>query len=228
MALLAVPALYADAGSWRGRILVVWLAGWAVATPVYRPYSRLLLPFTIATFLAAGSWISRTLKKQHAAAAVASPPMMLACAVSLLLLMIGSFRLPAAHLWQPSREFATAAIQMSTVIPPGSRVVAIGEPGVAFYLHLSGRPAFERRESFASLAHLSEPVYVIAGLYARLAPELALTLRKLGPRMERLASFQPTPGQIRLLDDFPSGNDWRATGHLGDPYELTLFRLLPE
>jgi 4-amino-4-deoxy-L-arabinose transferase-like glycosyltransferase len=227
MALLAIPSLYGNAGSWSARMLVVWLAIWFLATPVYRPYSRLLLPFTIATFLAAGYWVSVTLQ-QRAKSAAAGRLTILAVAVPIALSLMVVFRLPAADPWRPTREFASAAREMAAIIPPGSRVCAIGEPGLAFYLHLSGRPASERCETFASLAHLSEPVYVIAGLYARLAPELTLTLQKLGPRLERLASFEPTPGQVRLLDDFPSGNEWRATGHSGNPYELTLFRLLPE
>jgi hypothetical protein len=228
MALLTVPALYRSTDSLRGRILVVWLALWVVSTPVYRPYSRLLLPFTIATCLAAGYWISRVLQERQAAAAAAGRRTIFACIIPVLLLLIGSFRLPAANPWRSTREFANAASQMTAVIPPGSRVFAIGEPAVAFYVHLSGRPAFERRETFASLAHLPEPVYVIAGLYAKFAPELVLMLQKLGPRLERVGNFQATPGQVRLLDDFPSGDDWHATGHLGNPYELTLFRLLPE
>ena len=111
MAILAAPSLYIAADSWRGRILVAWLALWVVSTPVYHPYSRLLLPFTIASFLAAGYWISRQLQKPQSVRAIAGGRTILACGLLIVLLGIFSFRLPGADLWQPTRDFADSAAQ---------------------------------------------------------------------------------------------------------------------
>ena len=56
-----------------------------------------------------------------------------------------------------------AAAAMQKIIPPGSRVIVIGEPPLAFYLHIANRPALERTEDLAVLESLNTSVFVVTG-----------------------------------------------------------------
>lgn len=58
LALGALPILLSKPKSYQSWVLPCWLGLWFVSTPLYHPYVRLLLPFTIAAYIAAGVGIS--------------------------------------------------------------------------------------------------------------------------------------------------------------------------
>jgi hypothetical protein len=122
---------------------------------------------------------------------------------------------------------AEAAAEMHAIIPEGSRTIVLGEPELAFYLHLSGRPAFERIEDMAVLAGLSEPVYVITGRYSAMRV-IREGLDKLKDRLHYLGTFPMDPKDLRLLDDYPPLSAWRVRAHPDDTYNLKVYRLLPK
>jgi hypothetical protein len=123
---------------------------------------------------------------------------------------------------------AEAATAMSKLIPSGERVIVIGEPSLAFYLHLANRPAFERTEDLALLESIKTSVYLVTGVYADRAPTLREGLKKLNDRMVLLAKLSMCPKDIRLLDDFAPSDARLYYRHPDNTYDLKLYLLLPK
>jgi hypothetical protein len=130
--------------------------------------------------------------------------------------------------WRSSRSVPEAAAAMEKIIPAGSRVIVIGEPPLAFYLHLANRPAFERTEDVETLADLHTPVYLVTGTYAKISPGLRKGLANFGARLMPLGTFPMIPSDIRLLDDLLPPRAWFYRVNPSDRYDITLYQLFPK
>jgi hypothetical protein len=117
---------------------------------------------------------------------------------------------------------------MEKIIPFWERVIVVGEPSLAFYMHLANRPAFERTEDPVLFKNLETPVYLVTGVYANRAPTLREGLKKLNDRMVPLAKFPLIPKDIRVLDDFAPREARFYNTQPDDTYDLKLYRLLPK
>jgi 4-amino-4-deoxy-L-arabinose transferase-like glycosyltransferase len=228
LSLLAIPMLLRNPSSLPAWIILSWLALWFFAAPLYRPYARLLLPFTIATYLVAGLWMSTAVNEpQHEDASFTWRP--IATAAAALVVGAVAILLPdASDPWRPSRSVPEAAAAMQTIIPPGSRVIVIGEPPLAFYLHIANRPALEPIEDLAILESLDTSVFLVTGTYAKISPILRKGLAKFGDRLVLLGTFPMTPSDVRLLDDLVPTRARLYRNNPGDRYDLRLYRLLPK
>ena len=116
---------------------------------------------------------------------------------------------------------------MTSVIPAGERVIVVGEPQLAFYLHLADRRAFERVDSTGPLARLDDRVYVVTGVYARRAPALRAGFKALAPRLTVLGVFPVRPNDVRLLDDLTAPRVRAYVDQPDDTFDLTLYELRP-
>jgi len=227
---LGIPVLLRRPASFPSWLVLGWLAIWFFSTPLYRPYARLVLPFTIATYLVAGLWISTRMNEQlsQEGGGIACRPIW-SVVVGTIVVIISAFLMTnPSNPWRPSRGMAEAAVAMEKIIPIGERVIVVGEPSLAFYLHLANRPAFERIEDPLLFENLETPVYLVTGVYADRAPTLREGLKKLNDRMVPLAKFPLIPKDIRVLDDFAP---WEARLYNRLPdntYDLNLYRLLPK
>lgn len=212
--------------TWRATSLAFWtIAVWIllfVATlPLYRPYSRLMLPLVIACSVAAAIVFTKDLfpsNSRQVRCPLCSPAIL-----SLVSLAAGLY-MPSTRIWHPRRSFAEAATAMTQRIPGSSRVIVVGEPALAFYLHLAGKRAFERLELRAQLLQVTEGTYLAAGLYARLAPELHRTISDLTAHLQPLGTFPAVPSELRLLDDLSPA---QAKEYLSKPdhrYDIVLYR----
>jgi hypothetical protein len=204
------------------------LALWFFVTPLYRPYVRLLLPFTVVTYLVAGLWLSAAANEaQDEGCAFAWRPLLTVIA-AVIVGAITIFMPDPSDPWRSSRSVPDAAAAMQSVIPPGSRVIVIGEPPLAFYLHLANRPAFEQTEDVAGLEQLRTPVYLVAGTYAKISPITRKRLAQLGDRLVPLGTFPMTPTDVRLLDDLVPQRARLYRSEPGDRYDFALYHLLPK
>jgi 4-amino-4-deoxy-L-arabinose transferase-like glycosyltransferase len=226
MTLAALPRLVGRSSTADG-VLMAWLGLWFVTTPAYHPYARLVLPFTIATHLGAGAWLESVLSRAATPARSRPWAITAAGAAAIVLVLILSWQHGRYGPWRPSRSMAEAVAEVASIVPPGERVVVIGEPALAFYLHLTGRPAFERMEQPEQLAREAVPVYVVTGIYAKWAPSLRDGLAALGARLEPIRSFSFRPNDVRLLDDFAPQQALDYLSHPDDRYDLTLYRFVP-
>jgi 4-amino-4-deoxy-L-arabinose transferase-like glycosyltransferase len=225
LSLAAIPAIWRTYGRFPGLLLIAWMMLWVLATPLYHPYSRLALPFTLATFLGTGVWMMQSLANDGAAR-IRWQPVLAASACACLVFMF-SRGMSASELWAPAHSFQFAAAEIESIVPAGSRVIVIGEPALAFYLHRDGRRAFERTETLASLEQVSTEVYLATGLYTRLAPELRDAMQILKPRLTPLRTVPLRPNEIRLVDDLTPVEARAFKQHPDGVFDVTLYRFAP-
>jgi hypothetical protein len=225
LSLAAIPAIRRMYGRFPGLLLIAWMMLWLLATPLYHPYSRLALPFTLATFLGAGVWMMRWLANDGTAHIRWQP--VLAASTCACLVFLFSRGMSARELWAPAHSIRSAAAEIESIAPAGSRVIVVGEPELAFYLHRDGRRAFERTEKLASLEQVSTEAYLVTGLYARLAPELRDTMQVLKPRLTPLKTVPLRPNGIRLVDDLPPAKARVFKQHPNGAFDVTVYRFAP-
>lgn len=226
---IATPWLLRNRPSYRVWVLFAWAAIWIVAAPVYNPYARLILPFVVATAIGATIGFMRLLRWYHAPAARGLDPALQLAAVPVfaLVMFLASAALPAgADPWR-ARGMRAAAGVFAQEIPEGSRVMAMIEPTIAYYLHRSGRPAFERTSQFAVFDTLSTPAFVITGTYVRRSPRLQKQLNRLSDRLIPVSTAKIVPYDVRLIDDLTPAEARRYRMLPDSTFDLRLFRFLP-
>ena len=225
--ILALPRLFRDRMHVLGRLLFGCLLFWMVCAPLYNPYARLILPFNVATFILAGTWIGRagSTKQSNGMSARTLVP---AIALLAILVFTLSFWKPdPSNPWRPSDSVARAATRMKDLIPVGSRVIVIGEPALAFYLHLEDRPAFERVDVASQIGAIKDPVYLVTGVYVHRAPK-PHEMELIQDRLTRVGTFRMDPKDIRVLDDHSPD---KARGFRRTPdqtYDLNVYLLHAE
>jgi 4-amino-4-deoxy-L-arabinose transferase-like glycosyltransferase len=226
LAAAAVPALIHN-DRYESWMLLSWLALFFVSTPLYFPYARLLLPFVVGTHMAAAVCLTSVIAARPAIGTRVTPYLAAGVAAAVLVLSVSLLRTPA-DTWRPARSMADAASAMTTAIPPGERVVVVGEPPIGYYLHLTGHPTrFERIGDLKQLDDLREPVHVVTGIYAKRAEPLREALRRLEPRLIPVGTYRWSPSDVRLIDDLPPK---AARAYVASPdgtFDLSLYRLMP-
>ena len=198
-------------------------------TPLYFPYARLVLPFTLATILGAGFSFS-TWTEQIERGPNLKPRILVSAGVLEAILVLGiSILLPhLSNPWRASNSVANAADAMVEVIPPGARVIVVGEPSLAFYLQLAGRSAFERMDNPQDWQNLNEPVYFVTGVYTQRAPNLREGVANLQDRLQLMGTFPIYPNDVRLLDDFDPQLAEQYLVSPDDTFTLSLYYLGPQ
>lgn len=200
-----------------GSLVVLWV----VMAPLYQPYFRLLVPFTMATFILTGQVIVAT-----APAPATTTRGWVAMAGLGLAALVGVAMPAPTSPWRSARAMADAASRIASRLAPGSPVTVIGEPPLAFYLHTAGHASFERGVT-KTIEASSVPVNVVTGFYARRAPVLERWLADHASQLEPLGRFPVDPTDLRLIDDY--GPD-RALAYRARPdtmYDLVLYRYRP-
>ncbi len=226
----------ADVPVW---VLAGWTVLWLASAPLYDPYARLLLPLWTAAALGAGWVLARQLgaepssaPERAGAATRAGRDLTIWMAAGVLAIGAGlaawrEHRRPQG-LWRPADAMERAAVALTETIPVGARVVVLGEPALAFYLHRLGRPAFERTDSPEQVAAIDRSVFMVSGRYVHSAAFLReRILGDLAPRLDELDTVQVVPRDLRVLDDLEPA---AAASYLARPdsqFELVLYRLRP-
>jgi 4-amino-4-deoxy-L-arabinose transferase-like glycosyltransferase len=198
---------------------------WVVMAPVYHPYFRLLMPFTVATYMMAATQLA----KNSAVASSASPMKALGAAVVATAVTAAvALRLPdPSDPWRPLPGLASAAAILDQHIPPGVPVRVMGEPALALHLHQRGHASF-KRTYLDSLDGGTDPVYLVTGIYLRRSPQPRARFEERRERMEPLARVPlGAPSDIRVLDDFTPDSARRWMQHRDTTYDLLLFRYRP-
>jgi 4-amino-4-deoxy-L-arabinose transferase-like glycosyltransferase len=232
LALLSVPGLLRSrdrADVLPAVTLAAWLGIWIILTPMYRPYARLVLPFTIAACLAAPMALLTLFRARETAGGLNTR---VGLALGALAVAVGGVLLPdPSNPWRPSSGPREAVAAMTAEIPEGSRVIVLGAPSVAYYLHRSGRPSFERvpgADLPAALDSAGAPVYVVFSLYSRRTGAQSRNLEELGDRLSFVGSYGFEPKDLRFLDDYPPEEAYALRANRGRDYDLELYRYSPE
>ena len=227
--LIATPWLLRNKPTYRIWVLFAWASIWLLAAPVYNPYARLILPFVVACSIGAAIGFMRLLRwyqEPDAGLVPARLQWVMVPLFAVVLFLAGSGVPTGADPWR-KRGMSEAAAAFSQQIPEGSRVIAMIEPTIAYYLHRNGRPAFERTSRFEILDTLSTPAYVITGTYVRRSPRLQKQLARRSKRLAPLATARIVPYDVRLLDDLTPAEAKRYRAHSDSTFDLRLYRYEP-
>ena len=226
LSLVSIIWLLKQPASYPAWLLYGWIGFWTVMTPLYFPYARLVLPFTIATFIGSGFFISKVLSGSEKVTIATSRQVVLAGSIaSAVVLAAGLFLPHPSNPWRASRSMAVAASEMLNMIPVGSRVVVIGEPSLAYYLDISGRPAFGRFDNPDEWIHFKDPVYFVTGVYTKRAPDLSAGLEQIKDRLNFLRQFEVYPKDLRVMDDFNPASARKFLLNPDDTFNLSLYYL---
>ncbi|HUG36616.1 MAG TPA: glycosyltransferase family 39 protein [Candidatus Limnocylindrales bacterium] len=235
----------ARAGAAGARLTVSFFLVFSALTPLYLPYPRLALPWTLAAVLLAGRAVQAFVRASDTSATEAegafSWPAWAAEArpafavVALAAVAAGATMRPpwrSASTYQPKDGFRTAAAAIAPRVEPGGTVLVWSEPAVAFYLRAHGVPAYpivDIREAEGWSAN--GPLFLLTSLYAtRIPGELGLAgwgEAHPGALTEVARAPVRAVSDTRILDDFglaggPAPGDLPA-GWPG--YDLRLYRL---
>jgi len=211
-----------------------WLAlgafgTFGVLTPLYHPYGRLALPFVLACkALAAVAVVAAAARARDQGVGLRAALAPGLAVVVAALVFAGASRLPdPSNPWRPSDSMRRATEQMLTHVPPGSRVIVIGDPTVSFYFQLAGRRGFELLKDLNELDAIREPAFLVRGRYSDRAPSLRKGLAARADRLQALGVYPVDPKDIRLLDDYQAvrARDFRDGAGADRAFDLRLFRL---
>lgn len=206
-------------GHW---ILAAWILGLLVATPMYRPYPRLILPLVVGLCIGAGWGIELILRR----VLYTSPATTQNDSVGnkiwnwgvLAVFMVILFILPLVYppvALGPRPQFREIARQVSAAIrkdlvenprpsrTEGQALVAVyGEPGLFFNLardpqKLVIQPIGTTAPLTSSAGSSDVPTYLITGPHSG---DAAQELEGLTDRVRQVASFDYVPSPLVLLD----------------------------
>ncbi|HWL09222.1 MAG TPA: hypothetical protein VNQ76_12520, partial [Planctomicrobium sp.] len=207
-------------GHW---ILIAWILGLLFATPMYRPYPRLILPLLVGLSIGAGCGVEQILRRVIGTTSSATPPEEcrsqriwrggVAVGIVVTLAILPHFFTPVALesrlQFKEIAALASAAIRQDLVENPrvsrqeGQALVAVyGEPGLFFHLardpqKLVIQPIGTTAPLISSTGVSDVPTYLITGPHAW---DAAQELENLPERIRLVASFDYAPSPLVLLD----------------------------
>lgn len=224
LTIAAVPMLLREFQSYRSRVLICWLGLWLVAAPIYHPYARLILPFTIATFLVSGWVIDRALGHSFVRGRISAA---VALAGAVLVAILGAtLRSDPGNPWHRSRDVAQAAETIAAQTGQDETIFVVGEPPLVHYLRVAGRTT-PSRTNLADLDTLTKPAYLVTGVYTQRAPNLRERVEELRDRLTPIAVLRFTPNDLRLLDDLRPGQAHAFRQARDSTFDMTLYRVEP-
>ncbi len=223
LALCAIPGLIARPARMSADAAIVWFGLWCVITPMYRPFARLVLPFTVATVMLAASRLSpRDAGDREAAGGTSPIGFAIAGGVGLVIVVVALW---TSHSLVPpaSPDVRQAVAGITAIVPPGDRISVVAEPDVEFYLQLAHRRVDRFEESQGTPA----AAYVVSGFYGKRSPRLRSRLEALADQLAPVRTFHVVPALMRLADDVSPdaipGFERAPDGR----FDLTLLRLRP-
>ena len=226
LSLISIIWLFKQPASYPAWLLFGWLGFWTVMTPLYFPYARLVLPFTIATFIGSGFFISKVFSGTEKFEIKASRRVALAGGIVSIVVLVAGFFLPhLSNPWRASRSMALAASEILNTIPVGSRVVVIGEPSLDYYLDISGRIVLGRFDQPEEWIHYKDPVYFVTGVYTKRAPSLSEEMKQIKDRLTLVEQYDVYPKDLRIIDDFNPASARKYLLNPDDTFTLSLYYL---
>jgi dolichyl-phosphate-mannose-protein mannosyltransferase len=186
-----------SAGRW---LLVAWFFGLVVATPLYTPYPRLMLPLHLAACLALGAGLgdlvdfSRDRERTRAAIAKCG-------AWTLVLVVLVSFAstLPSAWVVRTGSARLAGAIARD-VAQPGSTtepvVLVYGDPATFHHLRVAGVAAAPVGEFDFTTQPLRPATFLFVGPYASHGREFAAEWERVRDHFELVAEYEYEPSSL--------------------------------
>jgi dolichyl-phosphate-mannose-protein mannosyltransferase len=229
-----------------GWLLAAWFLGLVVAIPLYKPYPRLVMPWLVCAWLAAGACIGRILSgaadrwvaKQAAAATpvdlgwrtwvkLVGALAVLSAGVFVRMKVASSREIPG---WQDRTlrardikkafEFAVKSAQGKPVL------LTFGEPALFFDLAVDNHePQPPLGPDFSFLAPGQKRLPQPAFLLAYHTPEFDSLIAPYKEALDLKVVYRHTPSDLVLLDTYSPAD--LTSGHRPPPQEMGLYRIRP-
>ncbi len=202
---------------------LAWLCGLALATPLYRPYPRLLVPFLCVCWVGAGVALGRVASVYRRMYVDSAPPAwararrlgqiprgVLLLAVALLSIALAGRRTGSA--WQVRDDFVGVAdrcIECAAANCQGESssaadidfvIYVYGEP--ALFYHLSQNRVLARPVAKLDVAHDGIPTFVATGPHAERSPQFTEQLERAGGSLTQIAQIAYRLSDFVLLDEY--------------------------
>lgn len=202
---------------------LAWLCGLALATPLYRPYPRLLVPFLCVCWVGAGIALSRIASVYRRMYVDSAPPVwararrvgqiprfVLLLAVACLSLSVAGQETGSA--WQVRNDFESVAERCIEVAGENCRGESSSAAGVDFIIYVYGEPALiyhlsrdrvlARPVAKLDVAHDGIPTFVAAGPHAERSPQFSEQLEEAGDSLTQIARIDYRLSDFVLLDEY--------------------------
>ena len=202
---------------------LAWLCGLLLATPLYWPYPRLLIPLMSVCWVGAGVALARVASVYRRMYADSAPPVwskarragqipraVLLLAVACLSLSFAARRTGSA--WQVRDGFVSVADRCVEEASEHCRGESSSAAGVDFIIYVYGEPALiyhlsrdrvlARPVAKLDVAHDGIPTFVATGPHAERSPQFAEQLEQAGSSLTKIAQIAYSLSDFVLLDEF--------------------------
>lgn len=231
---VASPALQQSLAAW---LLAAWFCGLLLATPLYYPYPRLTIPWTISVWLGAAAfagWLEqcsayllfsftagRAIAQKTTAQKTKVPQKPIRVGpgigvVVLALVLVVSLKPWTVAAWKPRNGLANVSRNMLADLRAESGSAAsdsilyiYAEPGLFFNLQANGHQLTGPVADFHFLDSLPArvPVYLIAGPHAAADPEFQKKFAPVRDRFQLVKSYDYRPSLLVRLNQSDPGKE---------------------
>jgi 4-amino-4-deoxy-L-arabinose transferase-like glycosyltransferase len=190
-----------------GWLLLAYFLTFSILTPLYHPYSRLLLPWACGSFLLAGAGLKAMLDRCFADAR-GFDNWRREIGVATLLVVAGAAAFwlrgqPASGSFRAHEGLREAAVKIAETLPRSAQVAVLGEPGLVFYLKRLGYAArFEMPGRLDKHFEPGDQFHLVAGIYSRRANAWSRWMERHPGAAREVGTVSADVNDIRLLDDF--------------------------
>jgi hypothetical protein len=230
LALLGVVVLVRDRPDYERSAIISFFLVFALLSPFYSPYTRLLLPLMCSAYILAGIGLTSLVQDRV--------PLIKLCPLRYQLLSMGLISLALGglilstgiaargHTYGGKTGFIAAVDEIVPLIPENSEIAVIGEPAAVFYLRNHGFNA-RHLDKLADMYNFYKPgmtVYIACGRYAcRWQKNWYADYPGAFTRIASGAVREVS--EIRLFDDLHPWNAVRWATDKRHDYDLQLFRV---
>jgi len=202
---------------------LAWLCGLLLATPLYRPYPRLLIPLLCACWVGAGVALARVASVYRRMYADSAPPVWTKARRggqiprSVLLLGVACLSIAAAgrqtgSAWQVRNDFVSVAERCIETARKNCQGESSSAAGIDFVIYVYGEPALvshlardgvlARPVAKLDVAHDGIPTFVATGPHAERSPQFAEQLEQAGDSLTQIDQIAYRLSDFVLLDEY--------------------------
>ena len=210
-------------------LVLAFFLTFSILTPLYHPYSRLLMPWACGSFLLAGAGLKTVLDRLFTGSNSSNPGRgKLALATVLVVAGTAAFfprgNQRAIGFPRTRDGLRGAAAKIAKTLPPSTEVAVLGEPALVFYLKRLGYAArFEMPDRLDEHFEPDDQFHLIAGIYSRRAKGWGRWMERYPGAALEVARVSADVNDIRLLDDFRPQQAREYRRRAGDDYLLQVY-----
>jgi 4-amino-4-deoxy-L-arabinose transferase-like glycosyltransferase len=221
-------------------MISVWFVAMFVATPLYHPYPRLLLPWLCAAWLTSSigiEWVTTSLARHSTKATSAVATVVMVLALAGLGLRASQLQVRGVPAWQPRDGLANIGSRIAewTYAKPerletgdaAAIFFVYGEPGLFYHLRSHGLnlsvPIVDL-DLAASLPADAPPAYLVTGPHADQTPAFQQEWQRYDHDFEQVQEYRYRPSDLVVLNQHTPAALQSPSAR--PEYEIRVFRIV--